>query len=330
MNNTTNTNNQVNKPEGARKPVSPNQTVAEQKHNAMMNNQVDEFEIDDDEEEYFEAEEINNNDNNMEVDTMMNNYTHTISFKNEESFKAVMEEVIVPLFNKQMTDENVFAPDYNTLMINVNALDETLQTILTVALCSRRKDTENYGQIVIDKNLPAVSNNHIFRKVMDSKAVKTFHEQYVELEALQGHFIALDITKNGSKKVEAIIFDITPEKKDKLQTMFKTSMMMKKTAKKVTQVTNTVNTIVDSFRKDIATEVAGSVATTGVNVALTAVDVAKSAGKAAYKQVAKYAYENRFSNFYDDEMRNATNLIKQAWNERKLMKGNNDDEEMFY
>ena len=328
MNNNTNT-NKVNAPQGTRRPVTNNQTDAEQRHNAMINNQVEEFEIDDDEEEYFEPEESINN-NNVEVDTMMNNYTHTISFEREESFRAVMEEVIVPLFNQQMTDENVFAPDYKTLMINVNALDETLQTILTIALCSRRKDTENYGQIVINKNLPAVSNNHIFRKVMDSKSVKAFHEQYVELEALQGHFIALEITKNGVKKVEAIIFDITPEKKDKLQTMFKTSMVMKKTAKNITKATNTVNTIVDSFRKDIATEVAGSVATIGVNVAFTVADVAKSAGKAAYKQVAKYAYENRFSNFYDDEMKNATSLIKQAWNERKLMKGNKDDEEFFF
>ena len=327
MNNNTNT-NRVNVPQGTKKPVTNNQTQAEQKHNTVINNQVEEFEIDDDEEEYFEAEETTNN--NVEVDTMANNYTHTISFEKEESFKAIMEEVIVPLFNQQMTDENVFAPDYKTLMINVNALDETLQTILTVALCSRRKDTENYGQIVIDKNLPAVSNNHIFRKVMDSKSVKAFHEQYVELEALQGHFIALDITKNGVTKVEAIIFDITPEKKEKLQTMFKTSMTMKKTAKQINKVTNTVNTIVDSFRKDIATEVAGSAATVGVNAALTVVDVAKSASKAAYKQIAKYAYENRFSNFYDEEMQNATNLIKQAWNERKLMKGKNDDEEFFF
>jgi hypothetical protein len=29
-------------------------------------------------------------------------------------------------------------------------------------------------------------------------------------------------------------------------------------------------------------------------------------------------------------MKNATSLIKQAWNERKLMKGNNDDEEIFF
>ena len=164
---------------------------------------------------------------------------------------------------------------------------------------------------------------------MDPKAVKAFYEQYVELQGLQGHFIALNITKNNVQKVEAIIFDITPEKKDELQTIFKTSMMMKKTAKKITKATNTINTVVECARKDIVTNVAGSVATVGVNVALTGVDAAKSVAKAAYKQVAKYAYENRFSKFYDEEMQNSTNLLKKAWDERKLMKGNKTDDEEF-
>ena len=55
--------NFVNKPEGARRPVSPNQTVEEQKHNAMMNQVNDEFEYDDLEDEEFVPEvEENNND----------------------------------------------------------------------------------------------------------------------------------------------------------------------------------------------------------------------------------------------------------------------------
>ena len=323
----TNTNNFVNRPEGARRPVSPNQTVEEQKHNAMMN-QVDEFELDNDDEEFEVVEENNDNLNNMEDDNMLNNYTHTITFGNEESFKAVINEVLAPLYQDDLS-ENVYSEDYKTMYINVDALDETEQTILTVALCSRRNDEENYGQITIDNKLPAVSNNHIFRKVMDEKAVDTFYEQYVELQGLQGHFVALNITKNNVQKVEAIIFDITPEKKDELQTIFKTSMMMKKTAKKITKATNTINTVVECARKDIVTNVAGSVATVGVNVALTGVDAAKSVAKAAYKQVAKYAYENRFSKFYDEEMQNSTNLLKKAWDERKLMKGNKTDDEEF-
>ena len=320
----TNTNNFVNRPEGARRPVNPNQTVEEQKHNAIMN-QVDEYEYDDLEDEEFEVVEENNN---MEDDNMLNNFTHTITFGNEDSFKAVINEVLAPLYGEDLS-EYVYAEDHKTMYIDVNALDETAQTILTVALCSRRNDEENYGQIVIDNKLPAVSNNHIFRKVMDEKAVDTFYEQYVELQGLQGHFVALEITKNNVQKIEAIIFDITPEKKDELQTIFKTSMMMKKTAKNITKATNTINTVVECARKDIVTNVAGSVATVGVNVALTGVDAAKSVAKAAYKQVAKYAYENRFSKFYDEEMQNSTNLLKKAWDERKLMKGNKTDDEEF-
>ena len=114
----TNTNNFVNRPEGARRPVSPNQTVEEQKHNAMMN-QVDEFEVEDDEEE-FEVVEENNNLNNMEDDNMMNNYTHTITFRMEESFKAVVNEVLAPLYQDALA-ENVYSEDNKTMYINVNA-----------------------------------------------------------------------------------------------------------------------------------------------------------------------------------------------------------------
>ena len=356
----TNTNkNTVNKPEGARRPVNPNQTVEEQKHNAQINN-------------------INNN---MEDDNMLNNnmnndvlvvneeeveevigfdaslYTNKISSEIPEVIKALETEVFAKVYGEEQEDmyqivteeteeeQTIYSIYFNALCENIN------RTLLFALLKERNMMSQGYGQlqffIQTDKgfqqtmnqnNKPVIHfgdhfiyNKNYFSTVIsfnDQKQFTAFYKRFMESKGIKASAVrAYPIdTLNSNNKYQILVLDVDATTKKQLHSELKTSKNVKAAAKIAKVQGGKLTTGLNTIRTDLAP----TIVETGTKLATEAVflgaDVAVVAAKTVYKQVGNYVLEKSTNLQHDEGIRIANNNYKEAFNNFKSFFGKKDDE----
>lgn len=352
MNNTTtNTNNQVNKPEGARKPVSPNQTIAEQNHNTMVNNNV----IDDNQEELdlFDNTTINNN---MEDDSMNNNKLNLNDFMSEEeaivySHALVANPAIIQVLNNEIfnalfdNNNDIYTVTEDTIYFNPAILDESAKTILTVALVSRQKNPSLYGEITIlnnvdgqylqlvnennepVNNLPRVKNSSIFRRHMPQDKLSNFLRQFKEEKCITNENTQL---LYYGQDIEVIFFNISSELKVQLDTEFKATMNMKKVAKVVNKVGTTASTVMSSARKELVPELTKSVTNIGLEVGFMALEIGATAVQETKFKLANYYEEKKATIKADPREERFKRQCKGMINDMKTLLNKNKQDDEYY
>ena len=340
--------NFVNKPEGARRPVSPNQTVEEQKHNAqinnlnnmeddnMLNNNVEYSDIDYSSEciDFDNETSINNN---MEGNNMMNN---KITGK-PETINAIINEVFGTLsrYQENISEAILISSDNTEMLFDISAINPELHDIISIALTTRMMNPKVYGEIKCSiKNnegqfikatdtagnptngLHRVDGRTVFRKPVKTYNVNNFIERYATLNGINTFIVLPFETLVSNDKQEVIMFNLKPEVKRRLEDELKTQVTMKKGAEKLEGIATKVNTAVKSAGRDFAPVVFDSVGTVAANTVFAVTESAKAFGNAVFRETAKYIYENRHSKIFNDDVKHSMSLIKSALDERKEAK----------
>lgn len=335
----TNTNkNTVNKPEGARRPVSPNQTVEEQKHNAQINN-------------------INNN---MEDDNMDNN---KIVYDCDNEMNSIFEQTNEQpkQDNIQQTNNNEFKIYTNALTANETTLDalelEVFQQlykgidkgylrtngtiyfnigkeglnldVLTVALVGRAREEKIYGEITfygVDqntgetgivynqegkpvRNLPTVRNTSIIRRVFNNNELPSFFKKFVDKDYVKAHtkMLVIDSLSDNIKR-EVIIFGLEENMKKALENQISGAEFADKIGDPISGIANKATGFVEHFTqehlKETSKAVAGLAAETALGVGVITTTAAKEISNrfaaAAKRSIINTARDEEFQQGLED------------------------------